>query len=89
MGQYGPRSQGSVWPNKKHLQSPSRVQRVADFAKWATQVAEAAKADAAAASATYDWREERRRRRSAAHTAPTGEAKNDLMKQNFMKLTFH
>ena len=53
---------------------------MADFAKWATQVAEAAKADAAAASATYDWREDRRRRKSAAHTAPTGEAKDDLMR---------
>ena len=48
------------------------MQRVADFAKWATQVAEAAKADAAAASETADWRKERRRRKSATHTAPTG-----------------
>ena len=55
-------------------QPTSRVHRVANFAKWATQVAEAAKADAAAASGTVDWREERRRRKSAAHAAPTVEA---------------
>ena len=61
-------------------QSTSRVHRVADFAEWATQVAEASKADVAAASATYDWREERHRRRSAVHTAPTGEAKDGLIR---------
>ena len=53
---------------------------MADFAKWATQVAEAAKADAAAASTTFDWRKERRRRKSAAHTAPTREAEDDLIR---------
>ena len=53
-------------------QPTSRVQRVADFAKWATQVAEAAKADAVAVSETDDWQKERRRRKSATHTAPMG-----------------
>ena len=71
-------SSGSQLPTTR--QPTSRVHRVADFAKWATQVAEASKADAAAASTTYDWREGRRRRRSAAYTAPTGEAKNDFMR---------
>ena len=69
-------SSGSQLPTAR--QPTSRVHRVADFAKWADQVAEAAKADAAAASTTFDWREERRRRKSAAHTAPTGEAEDDL-----------
>ena len=45
---------------------------MANFAKWATQVAEAAKTDAAAASGTIDWRKERRRRQSATHTTPPG-----------------
>ena len=54
-------------------QPTSRVHRVANFAKWATQVAEAAKADAAAASETVDWQAERRRRKSVARKAPTGE----------------
>ena len=35
--------------------SSSREHRVADFAKWATRVAEAATADAAAASSSTDW----------------------------------
>ena len=69
-------SSGGQLPTAR--QPTSRVHRVADFAKWADQVAEAAKADAAAASTTFDWREERRRRKSAVHTAPTGEAEDDL-----------
>ena len=45
--------------------SGSWVHRVADFAKWATQVTEAAAAEAAAASSSTDWRLERRRWKAA------------------------
>jgi hypothetical protein len=63
------------------------VHRVANFAKWATQVAEAAKADAAAASETVDWRKERRRRKSAAHTAPTGATEKPAIPPPFAATT--
>ena len=62
-------------------QPTSRVHRVANFAKWATQVAEAAKADAAAASETVDWQAERRRRKSVARKAPTGETEAPAVPQ--------
>ena len=68
-------------------QPTSRVQRVANFAKWATQVAEAAKADAAAASETVDWRKERRRRMSATHTAPTGSTEKPAVPSPFAAKT--
>ena len=51
--------------------SSSRVHRVADFAKWATRVAEEAAADAASASSSVDWRRERRRRKAAKSVAAT------------------
>ena len=51
--------------------SSSRVHRVADFAKWATRVAEEAAADAAAGSSSVDWRRERRRRKAAKSVAAT------------------
>ena len=51
--------------------SSSRVHRVADFAKWATRVAEEATAEAAAASSSVDWRLERRRRKAAKSAVPT------------------
>ena len=51
--------------------SSSRVHRVADFAKWATQVAEAASADAATASSSTDWQLKRRRRKAAKPVMPT------------------
>ena len=51
--------------------SSSRVHRVADFAKWATQVAEAAAADAASDSSSVDWRLERRRRKAAKSVVST------------------
>ena len=51
--------------------SNSRVHRVADFAKWATQVAEAAAADAATASSSTDWRLEHRQRNAAKPVVPT------------------
>ena len=44
---------------------------MADFAKWATQVTEAAAAKAAAASSSIDWRLERRRRKAAKSVVPT------------------
>ena len=51
--------------------SSSRVHRVADFAKWATRVAEEAAADAASDSSSVDWRRERRRRKAAKSVAAT------------------
>ena len=68
-------------------QPTPRVKRVANFAKWATQVAEAAKADAAAASETVDWRKERRRRQSATHTAPTGAKEKPTVPSPFAATT--
>ena len=54
--------------------SGSRVHRVADFAKWATQVTEAAAAEAHAALRSTDWRLERRRRRAGKPVVPTAAA---------------
>jgi len=47
------------------------VHRVADFAKWATRVAEEAAADAVSDSSSVDWQLERRRRKAAKSAVST------------------